>query len=72
MLSHIVYNTNKKIENLRAKLSLRGRNITSVPYTKNTCSSEILAFIGLLYLRGLLGLMGSVNALVNFDKAWNN
>ena len=46
----------KKIKNLSAKLLLRGHNITSVPYTKSTCSSEILAVIGFLYLRGLLGL----------------
>ena len=56
MLSHIVHKTNKKIENLRAEILLRGRNITSVPYTKNICSSEILVIICLLYLRGLLGL----------------
>ena len=71
MLSHIIHNTNKKIENLRAKLLLRGHDITSVPYTKNTCSSEILAFIGLLYLRGLLGLNNHDVAIL-FDDLTGN
>ena len=56
MLLHIIHNTNEKTENLRAKFLLIGYDITSVPYAKNTRSSEILAFIGLLYLRSLLGL----------------
>ena len=71
MLSHIVHNTNKKIENLRAKLLLRGHDITSVPYTKNTCSSEILAFIGLWYLRGLLDLNNHDVAILFNDLTGN-
>ena len=62
---------NKKIENLRAKLLLRGRNITSVPHTKNTSFSEILAFIGLLYLRGLLGLNNHDVAILFNDLTRN-
>ena len=50
---------------------LRGRDITSVPYTKNTCSSEILAFIGLLYLRGLLGLNNHDVAILFNDLTGN-
>ena len=71
MLSHIIHNTNKKIENLHAKLLLRGHDITSVPYLKNTCSSEILAFIGLLYLRGLLGLNNHDVAILLNDLTGN-
>ena len=43
----------------------------SVPYTKNTCSSEILAFIGLLYLRGLLGLNNHDVAILFNDLTGN-
>ena len=71
MLLHIVYDTNKKIKNLQAKLLLRGRDITSVPYIKNTCSSEILAFIGLLYLQGLLGLNKHDAAILVNDLTGN-
>ena len=71
MLSHIIHNTNKKIKNLHAKLLLRDRDIMSVPYTKSTCSSEILAFIGLLYLRGLLGLNNHDVAILFNDLAGN-
>ena len=50
---------------------LRGRDITFVPYTKNTCSSEILAFIGLLYLRGLLGVNNHDVAILFNDLTGN-
>ena len=42
-----------------------------VPYTKNTYSLEILAFIGLLYLRGLLGLNNHDVAILFNDLTGN-
>ena len=70
-LLHIIHNTNKKNKNLRAKLLLRGRDITSILYTKNTCSSDFLAFIGLLYLRALLGL-NNHNVAILFNDLTGN
>ena len=51
---------------------LRGPDITSVPYTKNTCSLEISAVIGLWYLQGLLGLNNHDVAILFNDLTGNS
>jgi len=55
MISSIVFNTNKKIEMIRDKSRAYPLDDSTYVCMKNTSAGEIYAFIGLLYLRGLLG-----------------
>ena len=69
IVSMIVENTNKKIEKLRNDIfsATRGENTSRFySYMGYVSSSEIFAFIELMYLRGLLGLANhKINVLFN-------
>ena len=54
MLSLSVMYTNIKLTSVRTKFLARSSNHSYDSCMKNTTASEILAFIGLMYLRGLL------------------
>ena len=54
MLSLIVMYTNIKITSVQTKFLARSSDHSYDSCMKNTTASEILAFIGLMYLRGLL------------------
>ena len=59
MLSLVDECTNRKIEQLQSDIFDRvemGEESTLYPYMRPTSVSEVLAFFGLMYLRGLLGL----------------
>ena len=66
MLSLIVMYTNIKINSVRTKFLARSSDHSYDSCMKNTTASEILAFIGLMYLRGLLAWTNhDVNILFN-------
>jgi len=58
ILTYIVEMTNKKIQTVRSQFSNSILNDSRNSFIGLTNCGEILAFIGLLYLRGLLGLSG--------------
>ena len=56
ILSHIVEMTNKKISSVRSSLNEKILNDSRYSFLGFTTFREILAFVGLMYFRGLMGL----------------
>ena len=66
ILAIIVELTNKKIAYVRTGLSQQILNDSKYSFLDDTSTSEMLAFVGMIYLRGLLGLVDhSVDVLFN-------
>ena len=55
ILAIIVELTNKKIAFVRSGLSQQILNDSKYPFLYDISTSEMLAFVGMIYLRGLLG-----------------
>ena len=58
MIDIVVTNTNKNIDDMLTKLKSRIDSSDKYPYLKHTTRYEVLAFIGLMYYRGLYNLTG--------------
>ena len=68
MVNRIVCHTNKKIVSVRTGLTEETLSDDRYTYIRDTTSEEITAWIGLLYLRGLLCLNNHSTARILSDK----